>query len=92
MKGNTRNLKGWLLFSPWLITFAVFWLFPLVYSFILSLTDYRLLSSDVRWLGMSNYIKLFSDSDFMTALLNTVIFVVGTIPFMTVIALGLAIL
>lgn len=87
-----RRLDGWLLFSPWILTFAIFWLFPLVYSFILSLTDYRLLSRQVEWTGFSNYIKLFSDPDFLVALKNSFIFVVGTIPFTTAIALGLALL
>ncbi len=87
-----RRLDGWLLFSPWILTFAIFWLFPLVYSFILSLTDYRLLSRQVEWTGLANYIKLFSDPDFLTALQNSFIFVIGTIPFTTAIALGLALL
>jgi len=87
-----RDYKGWLLFSPWIAIFAVFWLFPLLYSFILSLTNYRLLSPETDWVGLANYARLFSDPDFIVALKNSFIFVVGTIPFTTVIALTLAIL
>lgn len=87
-----RRFKGWLLFSPWIVTFLIFWLFPLVYSFILSLTNYRLLSPDINWIGLANYIRLFSDPDFIIALKNSFIFVVGTIPFTTVIALVLALM
>ncbi len=87
-----RRYKGWLLFSPWILTFLIFWLFPLVYSFILSLTDYRLLSPDVDWIGLGNYTRLFSDSDFVASLKNSFIFVIGTIPFTTVIALFFAVL
>jgi len=86
------RLKGWLLFSPWIITFLVFWLFPLIYSFYLSLTDYRLLSPAAGWVGMENYVRLFSDPDFIIALKNSFIFVVGTIPFTTTIALILALM
>jgi multiple sugar transport system permease protein len=89
---NAAHGKGWLLFSPWILTFLIFWLFPLVYSFILSLTDYRLMSSGTEWIGLANYSKLFRDSDFLIALKNTFIFVVGTIPFTTAIALMLALL
>ena len=89
---STGYGKGWALFSPWIITFVIFWLFPLVYSFGLSLTDYRLLDPGVDWVGLSNYAKLFSDPDFLVSLKNSFIFVVGTIPFTTVIALSLAIL
>jgi len=86
------GLRGWILFSPWIATFLIFWLFPLIYSFILSLTDYRLLASDVNWTGLTNYLKLFRDPDFLVALKNSFIFVVGTIPFTTAIALILALL
>jgi multiple sugar transport system permease protein len=86
------SLKGWLLFSPWIVTFLVFWLFPLIYSFILSLTDYRLLAPEASWIGFDNYTRLFSDPDFLIALKNSFIFVIGTIPFTTVIALIFAIL
>lgn len=83
---------GWLLLSPWIATFLVFWFFPLLYSLMISLTDYRLLAADTRWVGLGNYARLFRDADFLTALANTAIFVVGTIPATTVIALGLALL
>jgi len=84
--------RGWLLFSPWILTFLLFWLFPLIYSFVLSLTDYRLLSTETHSLGLANYGKLLSDPDFQSALKNSFIFVFGTIPFTTVISLGMALL
>lgn len=87
-----RRLGGWVLFSPWMATFLVFWLFPLMYSLVLSLTNHRLLSAHTDWVGATNYIRLFSDPDFLVALKNSFIFVVGTIPFTTVIALSLALL
>jgi len=84
--------SGWLLFSPWIVTFIVFWFFPLVYSLVISLTDFRLLQKDFDWVGLSNYMKLFGDRDFLAALKNSFIFVIGTIPFTTAIALVLALL
>ena len=77
---------------PWLVTLLLFWLFPLIYSFVMGFTDYQLLAKDYHWVGWSNYRELFYDNDFRTALKNTFIFVFGTIPITTVIALGLAIL
>ncbi len=70
----------------------LFWLFPLVYSFILSFTKYSILSGKAEWLGLSNYLKLLYDPDFWTALKNTSFFVFGTIPFTTILALLLALL
>jgi multiple sugar transport system permease protein len=77
---------------PWIIILLIFWLFPLVYSFILSFTKYTVLSGRAEWIGLSNYLKLLKDPDFWTALKNTSFFVFGTIPFTTVFALILALL
>ncbi|HEX9916198.1 MAG TPA: sugar ABC transporter permease [candidate division Zixibacteria bacterium] len=77
---------------PWILTLLLFWLFPLIYSFILSLTKYSVISGQIKWIGFSNYLQILKDSDFWTALKNTSIFVIGTIPFTTIIALALAIL
>lgn len=77
---------------PWIIILLLFWLFPLVYSFILSFTKYSILSGKAEWLGFNNYLKLLYDPDFWTALKNTTFFVFGTIPFTTIFALLLALL
>lgn len=83
---------AWLLALPWLITFGAFWLFPVIYSLIVGFTDYQLLEPNWHWVGLENFKQLLSDPDFISALENTFIFVVGTIPFTTVISLGMALL
>ncbi len=77
---------------PWILTLLIFWLFPLIYSLVLSLTRYSILSGQIKWIGFLNYLDLLKDSNFWVALKNTSIFVLGTIPFTTIIALLLAIL
>ncbi|UCG61836.1 MAG: sugar ABC transporter permease [Candidatus Zixiibacteriota bacterium] len=77
---------------PWLLTFGIFWLFPIIYSFIIGFTDQQLLAADTQWVGFDNYRALLSDPDFLKSLKNTFIFVLGTIPLTTVIALGMALL
>src|SRR5690349_2730613 len=69
------------LVAPWLLTLVVFWLFPLLYSLYLSFTKYKTLTNEAIWIGFGNYVKLFKDSAFTQALTNTLIFVVGTMPF-----------
>jgi multiple sugar transport system permease protein len=83
---------AWLLALPWVVTFGAFWLFPVVYSLIVGFTDYQLLDPQWRWIGWDNYRHLLTDPDFRNALENTFIFVIGTIPFTTVISLGMALL
>ena len=87
-----RSAGAVLIFSlPWLITFGIFWLFPLIYSLLLGFTDYQLLKG-YNWVGFANYRTLLSDSEFLQSVKNTFVFVGGTIPITTVIALLLALL
>jgi len=86
--GRRAGTLGLLL--PWLFTFALFWLYPLVHSAFLSLTDYNPLSGSIALVGLQHYGRLFTDPDFLQALLNTCIFVTGTVPVTTTVALLLA--
>ncbi len=81
-----------MLCAPWLLTLCVFWLFPLFYSLYLSGTDYSLLRSDYTWIGFANYTNLLSDPAFQSALKNTFVFTLGTIPATQLIAIFLALL
>ena len=88
-----RAQRTFLFLSPWLITFAVFWLYPLIFSLILSFCDYNVFHPDVfRFVGFKNYLRLFSDPEFYQAFKNTLIFVLGSTPITTVLALTLALL
>jgi len=89
---NVAYGGGLTLVSPWLITLGLFWLFPLLYSLWLSFTDYHLLAQDVSWIGIDNYRNLLSDPSFLSALKNTFIFTIGTIPVTQVLAIALALL
>jgi multiple sugar transport system permease protein len=82
----------WVLLSPWIVTLLLFWLYPLLHSFYLSFTDYSILGGETHWVGLENFKRLSSDEGFIKALENTSIFVFGTIPFTTVLALLLAVI
>lgn len=72
---------------PWIAVFAVFWFFPLLYSLLLSFTNYNTLQNVFAWTGFDNYTALLRDKDFTQAFLNTVIFSAGTIPPIVVLSL-----
>ena len=91
MKSSLAKVLGFTL--PWSLTFLFVWLFPLIYSLIMGFTDYNLLRPDEsQWVGWQNYTSLFSDPDFINSIKNTFIFVAGTIPATTIIALFMAML
>jgi len=65
---------------PVVFFFAVFSVFPVFFGFYLSLTDYDLLSPPL-FVGLDNFRNLASDKLFLTALANTLVFVLGaTVP------------
>ncbi|MFO7882823.1 MAG: sugar ABC transporter permease [Kosmotogaceae bacterium] len=93
MKKRTKyNLTTLAFLLPWIITFSLFSAFPIIFSLSISFTDYSGLSPNFNFVGLKNFIELFKDDIFLIAMRNTSIFVVGTIPFTTTIALLLAVL
>lgn len=91
MKRKTRESIYTLnMLAPWIVTFSVFWLYPLIYAGYLSLTKYGSLSGEATFIGFKNYINLMSDSAFWNALKVTSIFTIGTVPITTAVALALA--
>lgn len=88
-----RARQTFLFLSPWLFTLAAFYLFPVVYSLVLSLLNFNPLNpSATTWAGLANYAKAFRDPVLGKAAVNTLYFVAGTVPVTTVLALVLAIL
>jgi multiple sugar transport system permease protein len=76
------NRKWWgLVFVlPVVGFFALFSVFPVLFGFYLSLTDYDLLNPP-QWVGFDNFQALLSDTLFLRALSNTLVFVAGaTVP------------
>ena len=67
--------------------------FPLVYSLYLSFFDMQLTRmDDFRFVGLGNYVALFSDSLFKLSVPATLIFMVGTTTLAVAISTGLALL
>ena len=74
-----------------IIGFIVFTIFPVAMSFYYSLTDYDGVTSP-KFIGLQNYIDLFSNGDFGEALWHTIYFTIGTVPLGTLLAILVAVL
>jgi multiple sugar transport system permease protein len=61
--------------APWVIGFLAFSLYPIILTCYYSFTEYNLFSTP-KFVGLENYITMFSDGDFYKSLYNTVYFVV----------------
>ncbi|OZG61310.1 sugar ABC transporter permease [Bifidobacterium lemurum] len=90
-----QTLIAWGFALPFVLVFCVFMLIPLLSSVAMSFTD--ITSRDLRtpfnvnFVGLDQYVALFSDSRFMKALLNTGIFVLIGLPITMVIAMAFAV-
>ncbi|MYS05154.1 ABC transporter permease subunit [Streptomyces sp. SID6041] len=85
-----RKVAPYLLIAPFFLVFAVFGAYPLLQTFWVSLHDWDRLSGQGEWVGLDNFRRLFGDTDFLTALFNTLsIFVLSTVPQLLA-ALGVA--
>jgi multiple sugar transport system permease protein len=91
-----RPVAAWLLVGPALAILAVFFLVPVVASFVLSLSDfdiYALARTDrLRFVGIANYRALLGDARFWLAVRNTAYFVLAGGPLSIALSLGAALL
>lgn len=74
---------------PSLIGFLIFTLIPVIISLFLSFTNWNFMEGwgAIKFNGLSNYIRLFSDEWFLNSYKNNIIFTAVTVP--VLIALGL---
>jgi multiple sugar transport system permease protein len=73
-----ETLIAYLFVAPWLIGMTVFYIGPMVASFVYSLTDYPIID-EPRWVGLDNYRQLLDDEQFRRALEVTVVYMVGSV-------------
>lgn len=85
-----RDLLGALLSLPALLLFALFAIWPGLRVFYLSLFDYSL-TAPPDFIGLKNFTFLFSDPRFRQALVNSVLYTVGTYLPALILALALAV-
>lgn len=89
-----ENLTGWLFITPLTIGLLLFLLFPLVFAVVVSFTDYSMYSPygffefKFNFIGLENYVKAFTNQDFMRSILNACINTIG-VPIGIIISLCL---
>ena len=88
------DLTGWAFAAPFMVLYVVFLAFPILAAFVLSFTSFGLkdLSNPIgaTFVGVDNYIALFSDETFWQSLFNTFYFVVIGVPLTLAIGLVIA--
>ncbi|MBX6357830.1 MAG: sugar ABC transporter permease, partial [Micromonosporaceae bacterium] len=75
-----------------LVSLAVWVYGPLVFTGVLSLLDWDLVSPDREFVGLENYRRLVTEPEFGNAAWRTLLYVLAMLPFATVIPMALAIM
>jgi lactose/L-arabinose transport system permease protein len=79
-----------LFISPFFILFAIFYLYPFVFSIILSVSDWKG-PGDLEFVGLRNFQVLLRDGRFWGSMTNAVIIFFVYVPLMTALATVLAV-
>ncbi|WP_229379525.1 carbohydrate ABC transporter permease [Fibrella forsythiae] len=89
MKLTSKRLTPYILITPYLLHVAVFVLFPVAFSIVLTFHSWNIISP-MKYVGLDNYAHLLKDRLFWQSLWNTVRFLLVHIPLQIVVALALA--
>ncbi len=87
---DKNNIMAYLYISPFYILYAIFGIYPILFSAVMSFSNYSTTKGFNKYVGLKNYATVFSDPIFWRALWNTLWFVVFNIPFLLFCALVVA--
>ncbi len=90
MKGK-RQLAPYLFVLPNLLIFLVFVVFPALYGLVISFTRWDVISDPV-FVGVNNYISIFTSASFWETTFRTFVYVLSVVPLTYVLGLALALL
>lgn len=89
---DREAVAGYVFASPFIIGFLAFTILPMLYSFYISFTSYRIASAP-QWIGISNYVRMFTrDPRFLKSIGVTLYYVVVSVPLKVGFALFVAFL
>lgn len=88
-----RQAVAYSFILPNFIGFAVFTLAPMIFAFILAFLDWDGSPyNPMKFVGLKNFARFSTDTQFIAAFKNTIIYTVATVPLTLVMALLLALL
>lgn len=86
---NKEALQGIIYILPSFVLILVFCIVPIFMSAYFSFTDYNIMNPPV-FAGIDNYVQMFKDDYVTAAVKNTLLYVLMTVPFQTIISLAFA--
>ena len=87
---NTMRIAPYLFTIPFVVSFGLFFLYPMLYMLVMSFQKLEGIS-DITYVGLKNYQRLLIDSHVSSSLLNSVYFTIGILVVNVVLAMLLAV-
>ncbi len=88
-----RRLTPYFFLAPALLLLGLTVFYPAIQAFYLSFTRYEYdLTQPPLWIGLKNFRRLFADPVFWQTFRNTLLYLIGVVPILVTLPLGLAIL
>jgi multiple sugar transport system permease protein len=78
--------------APAILLFGAFLIYPAIQSVIYSFQSFTVVRLDREFVGLDNYETLLTDRIWWSAVVNTLVFTLATVPFTIGMALGIALL
>lgn len=86
-----ESMTGWGFIAPNLILLVLFMFVPILWALGLSFQETKGFGNP-EWVGLDNYVRMFTDPVFWQSFGNTIIFTLVTVPIDMIAGLGLAVL
>jgi len=82
-----RKWRGWLFVAPFMLVFALTFIAPVVYAFVISLFRDQAFFGGTVFVGADNYTQVLADPKFWEAFRRVLVFLAVQVPIMLVLAL-----
>lgn len=89
---NKGVVLGWFFNVPYLVYSLIYFLIPLGWAIWLSTTDWNLMSSNKNFVGINNFVRMFSDPKIKAAFFNSFKYLVPIVVLSFVVAMIIALL
>lgn len=89
---NKNTKLGWFFTSPYLIFTLIFFLLPLLWSFWLAMTSWNMISPNVEFVGLKNFVDAVQSPAIQSAFVVTYKFLIIFVPMALIMSMCIALL
>jgi multiple sugar transport system permease protein len=82
-----RQWRGWIFVAPFMLVFALTFIAPIVYAFVLSLFRDQAFFGGTTFVGADNYAQVLADPKFWESFQRVLVFLAVQVPIMLLLAL-----